>query len=506
MKAFYQAPLVGCTLPSSRRPQRLFLSSSLYYHYSHQYHLVASKDSYIYNKKHKSLMVTLSSFSGMSSEKFPEAGWDICSSSSKSLKNLEDVEQDVLAHDFTWDTSVDTSDMDARFIESIVFDRRLYKYEILDRKTRAAKIMKQQVLNAVGDKDELGCALDTIEQDIVQGKFEWRDGQDVHTNIMEALVNMVGEQAKELTTTNKSDRCLFIVKRWCKDCIEHITTRIKRIQVALVLLAIRNEGLVLSGISKPEDNTLLDDIILPIVKKLDDAVNDLLKHQDLMTFSRNFVCPVTDAYSERTQIGFIGATINYDIPEYLAHMVKTFVSWSILPNFTLNDEVVTYDTFLEKFSNKRTGGLLALDEFLNISSFRAIERFDIEDAMFYLFSSVENVLETLDFCIKFAEGISFNQEKVPISPPGDFSDAISFVQFLKSKVRTFFGHFICLGWFMPKEAVPTWGAYTAGATENWFSLRFIARYPSGSQPTSGKTNRLHQFHQSGFIGKVVLVW
>ena len=61
---------------------------------------------------------------------------------------------------------------------------------------------------SAGDKDEILSALDKIKQDIVRGKFEWRDGRDVHTNIMEALVNMVGEHAKVLTTTNQTDRCL----------------------------------------------------------------------------------------------------------------------------------------------------------------------------------------------------------------------------------------------------------------------------------------------------------
>jgi len=88
-----------------------------------------------------------------------------------------------------------------------------------------------QGLMSAGDKDEILSALDKIKQDIVRGKFEWRDGRDVHTNIMEALVNMVGEHAKVLTTTNQTDRCLSALTTWYKDCIVAITTRIKRIQV-----------------------------------------------------------------------------------------------------------------------------------------------------------------------------------------------------------------------------------------------------------------------------------
>lgn len=52
-----------------------------------------------------------------------------------------------------------------------------------------------------------------------------------------------------------------------------------------------------------------------------------------------------------------------------------------------------------------------------------------QDAKFYLFSGVDNVLDMLDWCIKIAEGISINQKSSPRVP----SNAIGFAQFLKSK-------------------------------------------------------------------------
>ena len=42
---------------------------------------------------------------------------------------------------------------------------------------------------------------------------------------------------------------------------------------------------------------------------------------------------------------------------------------------------------------------------------------------------MDNVLEMLDMCIKFAEGTSMTQE----SPPRDPSDAVSLARFLNSK-------------------------------------------------------------------------
>ncbi|TVU30146.1 hypothetical protein EJB05_21754, partial [Eragrostis curvula] len=448
MKAFHQAPIVGRTFPSSQKS--CFLFRSIPYRHPHQ--LVASKDT---RKKHKRL--TVNSPSEMSS---PISVWDACKDSfSESSNNIMDVEQ------------VLTEDMDPRFIESIVFDKHLYKYEILDRKNCAVKMMKQQVslpsslppslihgLMSAGNEDEMLCALNKVEQDILQGKFEWKDGQDVHTNIMEALVNLVGEQAKELMASNKSDRCLYVLKTWCIDCVESIASRIKQIQVALVTLAIRNKGLVVTGNQNTEDSTLVGSMILPIVKeviigsskyvvygnglvkglekqKLSRAAGDLCCFHNLLTTTISYGYPLADSYSDRCQFEFIGTRINYVIPEILMHLVKMFVSWRNRSFLLANDEVVMYDAFLEKFGpNGRTiYGSLALRNCLNTVTYRVSDYFDIEEAKFYLFSGAENVLEMLDLCVKFAEGVTFKES----SPPRGCSDAISLAGFLRSKGLSF---------------------------------------------------------------------
>ena len=90
MKAFHQSPsVVGYTFPSSQKT-RISFSSSSYHHCLHRYQLVASKGTFNCNKKYGRLMVTVSSLSGMSYEKFPESAWGIWKdSSSESLKNMK---------------------------------------------------------------------------------------------------------------------------------------------------------------------------------------------------------------------------------------------------------------------------------------------------------------------------------------------------------------------------------------------------------------------------------
>lgn len=118
---------------------------------------------------------------------------------------------------------------------------------------------------SAGDEDEILRALEKIEQDIVEGKFEWRDGQDVHTNIMEALVNMVGEHSKVLTTMNQADRCLSVLTTWYKDCIVPITTRIKRIQVLFLHYISKLMNFVFDAISLSLYNSFIFCLVLCII-------------------------------------------------------------------------------------------------------------------------------------------------------------------------------------------------------------------------------------------------
>lgn len=52
--------------------------------------------------------------------------------------------------------------MNAQFIESIVFDKTLYKYGILDIKDNAVKIMKQQVCLSLSLSQWNGKAFETL--------------------------------------------------------------------------------------------------------------------------------------------------------------------------------------------------------------------------------------------------------------------------------------------------------------------------------------------------------
>ncbi|KAJ4832849.1 hypothetical protein Tsubulata_001933, partial [Turnera subulata] len=135
-----------------------------------------------------------------------------------------------------------------KFTESISFDKELYKHDIMGSKAHASMLAKQGLMSD-GDRDSILRGLEEIERKIESGEFVWRtDREDVHMNIEAALTDMIGEPAKKLhTARSRNDQVLTDFRLWCRDAIARILGSVKRLQAALVTLALKNEELIVPG-------------------------------------------------------------------------------------------------------------------------------------------------------------------------------------------------------------------------------------------------------------------
>lgn len=260
-------------------------------------------------------------------------------------------------------------DFDGRFAESVVFDKMLYKYGISGCKTIAENIINEGI--SASDREEIVNALGRIENDIELGKFQWIDGSDVHTNIVEALANKLGDLPKDLAVNSKYDSCLMILETWCKDNIYQIMQQTKLLQVALVLLALRLGGLVLSANGEVEYNVAIENLVLPILKALDHDASVICHIAALIYSSSDDViglrnmnmnrCPQFDVYSIPFTIAGFAYSINYSIPDHLVQLLEKLLPMKHLISSTPFDEATPYYTTLSKFSpdeQKRKRGIL----------------------------------------------------------------------------------------------------------------------------------------------------
>lgn len=90
-------------------------------------------------------------------------------------------------------------------------------------------------------------------------------------NIEAALTDIIGEPAKKLhTARSRNDQVLTDFRLWCRDAIDTIVRSIHRLQVALVKLALQNEGLIVPGYTHLQraQPVLLQHLLLAYVEQV----------------------------------------------------------------------------------------------------------------------------------------------------------------------------------------------------------------------------------------------
>ena len=135
----------------------------------------------------------------------------------------------------------------ARFTESISFDWRLWKHDILGSMVHATMLQKIGVLT----KAELKAILkgfDSIAREIQLGRFHWRaELEDVHMNIEAELTRRVPAGAKLHTARSRNDQVALDVRIWLRDEIFELMAELRGLQKALVELGAKNADVVIPG-------------------------------------------------------------------------------------------------------------------------------------------------------------------------------------------------------------------------------------------------------------------
>ena len=117
------------------------------------------------------------------------------------------------------------------FTASVNFDQRMYKQDIAGSRAHARMLNKVGVLNDT-DIAAILPALDQIEQEIEQGRFEWSVAlEDVHMNIEARLTQLVGDAGKRLHTgRSRNDQVATDIRLYAREQIEFVIAEIRRLQ------------------------------------------------------------------------------------------------------------------------------------------------------------------------------------------------------------------------------------------------------------------------------------
>src|ERR1035437_3456086 len=135
----------------------------------------------------------------------------------------------------------------AQFTESISFDWRLWRHDILGSLAHAAMLKKIGVLTKT-EEIAIIRGLNKIGLEIRAGKFKWKpELEDVHMNIEAELTKRVPAGAKLHTARSCNDQVALDVRMWLRDEIPALLGEIANLQRTLVSLGEKNADVLIPG-------------------------------------------------------------------------------------------------------------------------------------------------------------------------------------------------------------------------------------------------------------------
>ncbi|KMZ69540.1 Argininosuccinate lyase [Zostera marina] len=359
-----------------------------------------------------------------------------------------------------------------KFSESVSFDKVLYKQDIIGSRAHATMLAHQGLMSE-SDRDAILRGLDEIQTQIEDDRFVWRtDREDVHMNIEAALTDLIGEPAKKLhTARSRNDQVVTDLRLWCRDAIHQMNACIKKLQVALVKLAMQNEGLIVPGYTHLQraQPVLLQHLLLAYVEQLERDSGRLIDCSVRLNFCPLGACALAgtglpiDRFMTAEALGFTSPmansidavsdrdfvlellSVNSIIAMHLSRIGEEWVLWAseefgfLIPS----DAVSTGSSIMPQKKNpdpmelvrgksaRVVGDLMTL--LVLCKGLPQAYNRDLQEDKEPLFDSVNTVIGMLDVTAEFAENITFNKERILQALPAGHLDATTLADYLVKK-------------------------------------------------------------------------
>ena len=134
------------------------------------------------------------------------------------------------------------------FTASVNFDQRMYAQDLAGSIAHANMLAKIRVLTD-DERNIIVGGLEQIRGEIEQGTFEWRiELEDVHMNIEQRLIELVGAVGKKLHTgRSRNDQVATDIRLYLRDAIDAIVATIDELLRGLIDLADRHTDTIMPG-------------------------------------------------------------------------------------------------------------------------------------------------------------------------------------------------------------------------------------------------------------------
>ena len=134
------------------------------------------------------------------------------------------------------------------FHSSILFDSRLYRYDIQGSIAHARMLGRQGIITT-GEANQIIRGLEEILKEIEAGQVIFSlEAEDIHMNIEQLLIARIGEAGKKLhTARSRNDQVALDIRMYLKDEINEITYLLTELQATLLEMAEKHIDTIMPG-------------------------------------------------------------------------------------------------------------------------------------------------------------------------------------------------------------------------------------------------------------------
>ena len=358
------------------------------------------------------------------------------------------------------------------FVESLSYDKRLYKYDIAG-SIAHAKMLADQKLITNSELKAIKDGLLEISEKIAQGKFKFdKTLEDIHMAIETALVAKIGQAGKKLhTARSRNDQVAADIRLWMRDEIETLQTKITLLQKAFVKLANKYLDDVMPGYTHLQraQPIVISAYLLSFVEQFERDFIRLRNCSRLLNISplgsgavAGSTLPI-DNRNTAKQLGFTGISYNsidavsdrdfcaefiFDCALIATHLSRLAEDWIIYSSsefgfVSIDDSFCTSSSMMPQKRNPDAlelirgktgsvyGSLMAMLTILKAQP-SGYNR-DLQEDKIHTFSAGDTAAKSLDMARAIVSHTKFNTDKIAARLDEGFLDATALAEYLVGK-------------------------------------------------------------------------
>lgn len=355
------------------------------------------------------------------------------------------------------------------FTESISFDQRLFRHDILGSRAHA-KMLAHVGLLTDEEFQRIDLGLHEIQTEIEAGRFPFvLEREDVHMHIEAALTEALGDVGRKLHTgRSRNDQVSTDVRLWTRDAIDRVSAGLIALQRAFLGAAERHPDVILPGYTHLQraQPVLAAHYFLAFVEKLErdkGRLADCRRRLNVLPLGAAALAgtsiPIDREFVAR-ELGFAGVAANSldvssdrdfaieavfaltMIAEHLSGWAEEWILWSTqeFGFLTLPDAICTGSSIMPQKKNpdvlelirgrtaRVVGSLTTL--LVLVKGLPLAYNRDLQEDKEPLFDAFDTVEACVSLAAVVVEGASLRADRIAERIDEGFLDATTFMEYL----------------------------------------------------------------------------